>query len=169
MVGYSASPLKWTHTWTFTQRNGRTGSKSVRKAQRDSNLPQGLPEGQEGTLLWQVPRGPVPCICPSGPPAAAGSRASPGTPSHISSASWSVPAGSEEKPVRPGGDSGKHFLRCFLSKYLAFWWGSPNSKLGGKDLASREGVDCELSLSESPRVARRPGSGSGGHTRSSLL
>lgn len=67
-------------------------STSIEKEQRELNVPQLLLRVKKALCSDRRPMAPIPCIYPWGLPAAAGSLALSDILSHISSASWLVPA-----------------------------------------------------------------------------
>lgn len=84
------SLLRWKHTWTLSMVREST---STKKEQREQTFHSCYFRGKKALGSDRRPLSPIPCIYPLGLPAAADSLALPGILSHISLASWSVPAG----------------------------------------------------------------------------
>lgn len=85
-----SSLLQWKHTWTFS-----IVRKCLNQPRRNTGnwTPQLLCRMKKALRSDGRPPCPIPCICPLGLPAAAGSPAWSDILSHISSTSWLVPAG----------------------------------------------------------------------------
>lgn len=89
--GLLGSLLKWKYTWTMSMVKEYLNQLGRNKGTWSCHSCCFRVKKALCSARW--PACPLPCICPWDLPAAAGSRAPCDIPSHISSASWSVPAG----------------------------------------------------------------------------